>query len=275
MRSRLFRSSLCLILILALSLPALAAAEIKDVPPNHWAYSAVQKLLEKGYLSLYQDGTFRGDKAVDRYTFAVVVARLISEMAALGSGQPATDKVASEDLQLLRKLTTEFRDELVQLATTDESIQGDLEAAAKEQTVLREDLNKLLVQVYQLQQSTKALAEKDEKLSGELDAVRTQVEENGQAIAGLSQGLEKNRSELGSLRSDLEALQTKIDDEVLTRTSGTYVRQQSMEKELQKLSQEFESYRRSSEAELEDLKKENQWLFIGMIGSILLSFVLN
>ncbi len=50
-------------------------AQMADVPPGHWAEGAVRALLEKGVLTGFQDGTFRGSQAVNRYQAAVMLYR--------------------------------------------------------------------------------------------------------------------------------------------------------------------------------------------------------
>ena len=50
------------------------SAKLTDVPTDHWAYHAVATLVNKGYLAVYEDGTFQGTRAVDRYTLAVTLA---------------------------------------------------------------------------------------------------------------------------------------------------------------------------------------------------------
>ncbi len=283
MGKRLIAVFVSSLLVLTLCLPTYAAIEIRDVPTGHWAYSAVQRLLDKGYLSLYQDQTFRGENPVDRYTFAVVVARIISEMAILSptsaAPAPATEK---QDQELLKQLTTEFRDELVQLATVDESLRNNLVAASKEITVLREDLNKILVQVYQLQQSIAALAGTSDELGQRLSSLETDHQKDVRDLQVLSDEVTQLKTEINRLNSDnlrleqeISGLETKIDEEVLTRASGTFIRQQSMEKDLQRLAQEFESYRRNSEAEIADLQTKNQWLFMGVVAALLLGIVVN
>ena len=38
----------------------------KDVPASHWAYAAISSAAEKGWVSGYEDGTFRPDRAITR-----------------------------------------------------------------------------------------------------------------------------------------------------------------------------------------------------------------
>lgn len=66
--------------------------------------------MEKGYLTYYQDGTFRGDQPMTRYDAAVLVAKILNEMAL---GSKLTTK---EDVATISNLSKEFRDELVALS---------------------------------------------------------------------------------------------------------------------------------------------------------------
>lgn len=102
----------CLVVALAVATAQTLAqsAAMTDVPKTHWAYEAVEDLVAKGYLELYPDSTFKGDEPVSRYQFAQVIHRVVE---AVESGSVATTQ---EDVDLLRRLTTEFKDELVQLA---------------------------------------------------------------------------------------------------------------------------------------------------------------
>ena len=64
------------ILILSALASANAAEPGDDVPLTHWAYDAVQKLVDLGAITGYPDGSFSGDRVMTRYEFAVALARL-------------------------------------------------------------------------------------------------------------------------------------------------------------------------------------------------------
>lgn len=49
----------------------------KDLPPNHWAYPSVRKLVSAGIISGYKDGTFKGKKGVSRYALASILVKFI------------------------------------------------------------------------------------------------------------------------------------------------------------------------------------------------------
>jgi hypothetical protein len=110
--------------------------QIADLPPGHWAYEAVKKLVDKGYLALYDDGTFRGTFPVDRFTLATVVAKLL---VAMEEGPEPADLA---DAELLRKLTNEFRSELVLLATKDKELAARVQQLEEKQLILSEELTK-------------------------------------------------------------------------------------------------------------------------------------
>jgi len=48
-----------------------------DVPWDHWAYDAIADLYDAGLLEGYPDGTFKGNRCLTRYEFAMALARLL------------------------------------------------------------------------------------------------------------------------------------------------------------------------------------------------------
>lgn len=54
-----------------------------DVPENHWAYTYVKTLADKGYLKGYPDGEFKGNRALTRYEYAAII------YCALQNGAPS------------------------------------------------------------------------------------------------------------------------------------------------------------------------------------------
>lgn len=93
------------LLVLVMVAGAFAAANpFADVPTNHWAYDACGQLAARGLVSGYPSGYFRGDKPLTRYEMSSVVARTLAYVD--------TKKVDKQDLELLKKLVMEFKDEL-------------------------------------------------------------------------------------------------------------------------------------------------------------------
>ena len=59
-----------------------------DVPKDHWAYSYVKSLADRGLLEGYPDGEFKGDRTMTRYEFAAIIYR------ALQNGAPIDNDMA-------------------------------------------------------------------------------------------------------------------------------------------------------------------------------------
>lgn len=53
-----------------------------DVAENHWAYTYVKKLAERGLLEGYPDGEFKGSRTLTRYEFAAIFERALENGAA-------------------------------------------------------------------------------------------------------------------------------------------------------------------------------------------------
>lgn len=68
-------------LVLAVAAPVLAGP-FSDVPQDHWAYSALEKLQATGILTGYADGTFQGKNTLTRYEIAVIVSKILDQVAA-------------------------------------------------------------------------------------------------------------------------------------------------------------------------------------------------
>lgn len=229
-RNRLPAQFACVILafVMALAAPCSGlAAEIKDVPKDHWAYQAVKLLVDKGYLAVYGDGTFQGTKPVDRYTLAVVIAKILKEIETGRAG------ATPEDVELLRKLSGEFREELVAVSTEMGVFKKSLDDQGKSQAVMREDLARLTFTQQQMKSEVekmiadiavatqKAVAEAgakaeeaDRKLGTRIDALSTRIAatEKGIDEAGakaeeadkkLASRIDENQAHIGRLADDV------------------------------------------------------------------------
>ena len=82
--------------------------EFPDVPKDHWAYSYVKSLADRGLLEGYPDGEFKGDRSMTRYEFAAIIYRALqngapidSDMAkAIGEFEPEINRI--KDLDRIR-----------------------------------------------------------------------------------------------------------------------------------------------------------------------------
>ncbi|TDO95113.1 S-layer family protein [Halanaerobium saccharolyticum] len=72
--------TIALILIVALAMPAFGQS-FSDVPSDHWAYDAINKLVAAGIVEGYPDGEFKGSQNMTRYEMAVMVSRALDQIA--------------------------------------------------------------------------------------------------------------------------------------------------------------------------------------------------
>ena len=66
-----------IIFLTAAVLPA-GAQSFSDLPANHWAYDAINKLVEAGIVEGYPDGEYKGQRTMNRY-------EMESELRVLGA----------------------------------------------------------------------------------------------------------------------------------------------------------------------------------------------
>jgi hypothetical protein len=125
-----------------------------DVPPDHWAYQAIQELAADGYIKGYPDGSFKGNRPMTRYEIAVLTDRAVSAIkAAIVQGQT----VSGNDIAALRKLAAAFPVDL-------KNVQAQL-AAEKQQAAA-------------LQQATTTLGTNANAIKSELDASQNSYRQN-------------------------------------------------------------------------------------------------
>jgi len=101
------------------SFPSLAATNpFMDVPNGHWAYDSIAQLAAKGFLSGYPDGTYKGAQPMTRYSAASATARVLAAMDA--------EKADRQDVEMLKRLVVEFKDELDALGVKVNKVDGRL-----------------------------------------------------------------------------------------------------------------------------------------------------
>jgi hypothetical protein len=104
------------ILLVAISTSCSAATNpFADVPASHWAYDAISQLAARGVISGYPDGSFKGSQPSTRYELASVIARSLAKVDA--------EKASQQDIEMLKRLVVEFRDELTTLGVKNEGIE--------------------------------------------------------------------------------------------------------------------------------------------------------
>ena len=117
------KALVAVVVVLAMALPAFAANPFVDVPQNHWAYDALSQLSAKGVIQGYPDGTFKGQRPLTRYEFAVAIAKMLANVDAT--------KASKEDVSMLKKLVVEFKDELDALGVKVDELAGKVDSLQK------------------------------------------------------------------------------------------------------------------------------------------------
>lgn len=260
---KLYFLSFSLILVLILATNA-GAADFKDIPRDHWAYNSVKTLVEKGLLSLYEDGTFRGKDKVTRYELAELVARILDNIYN-GKGQ-----ASKQDLDMLRKLSLEFRNELVDLAKKQEYFIQRIEELKQKNLIQNEDIGKVneklievennitqiidnILVIKQLEEEINSLNSKIEMLEEELNETNNRISDGEEKIIDLKDQLSN------SLYQDLEDQQ-----------SINLTKIHSLQSEVNELKNQL----LTNNTEIEKLKKENEnyrMYLMGVAGLVLLS----
>jgi len=137
--------------LLVWALPAVAGP-FTDVPTDHWAYDAIDKLQAEGFVEGYPDGTFRGNRSFTRYEMAMVVARiwdrLVYELGTLETPDMegyATDADLQDVIAMIEDLRNEFRDELDTLGMRVDDLEGRMSEAENRLSYLEDALSQVQI----------------------------------------------------------------------------------------------------------------------------------
>jgi len=164
-------ASAALISIMLASTPAFAQGPFADVPSDHWAYQAVDKLQKRGIVIGYPDMTYGGKRPMTRYEFAIAISRLLDLIDKLPQGGGTSppppdltpyalktdlDKYALksdlagyaklEDVATLRKLVEEFRSELVAFGVDLDAVKKRLDDLEKRVKAIEEELKRVRIE---------------------------------------------------------------------------------------------------------------------------------
>ena len=93
-----------------------ASNPFNDVPADHWSYDAIEMLAKDGVIEGYGDGTFQGDKLMNRYEMAEIVAK-------------AAEKYGTVDLKdkgVINKLEREYAQELKDMEVRLTAVESDV-----------------------------------------------------------------------------------------------------------------------------------------------------
>ncbi|BAZ90819.1 carbohydrate-selective porin OprB [Raphidiopsis curvata NIES-932] len=108
-----------------------SVSQFRDVQPRDWAFQALQSLVERyNCIAGYPDGTFRGNRTLNRFEFAASLNACLERVSELIASSTA-DAVKKEDLATLQRLQEEFSAELATLRGQVDALEartGELEA---------------------------------------------------------------------------------------------------------------------------------------------------
>ena len=172
--------------------PASASAPqvptLTDVPAGHWAKDAIDRLVSRGIILGYPDGTYRGTQNLTRYEAAVIIARLLDQIR---TGEVNPGSIAPADLTALQNAIQELAADLTALGVRV----SDLE----ENAVSRDDFARLEARVEELatangdaaavaglKSQIDDLTSRVDELSSNYDALRADVDDNASSIAALN-----------------------------------------------------------------------------------------
>lgn len=198
------------ILVLLIFTTGALAQQFDDVPRDHWAYDSVQTLAERGYLSLYSGEDFNGEEALTRYEMAEIIANVLDNTV----GGTSAENLSEEDVDVIRELSLEFRDELVTVAERQKDFEERLNSIEDNNQIQNEDISNINVELAEMKEDVDKVSNLEESVS-EIDSQIASLEEELTAIKedGVSgeklQELEDNQS-VNMTR--IEELENRIDE---------------------------------------------------------------
>ncbi|WP_407540978.1 S-layer homology domain-containing protein [Deinococcus radiomollis] len=195
---------------------------LTDVPAGHWAKDAIDKIVAKGIILGYPDGTFRGTQNLTRYEAAVIIARLLDQIATgtvtTTTGQATT--VTGDDLAALQNAVQELAADLAALGVRV----TDLEA----NSVSQDDFARLEARVEALGTATAPAGDtaaldaltaqiadvnaRVDDLQANYDGLRADVDDNASSIAALNDLTVLLNNDILGLQDRVSAVETTIPD---------------------------------------------------------------
>jgi predicted porin len=159
-----------LISVAGLSLiTGLTFAQMRDVPPGHWAYQSIEQLVQLGIIEGFPDGTFRPNRTMTRAEFAQAIARAYRNI--------------DERLRALDRRISEIRPQGGQQVDT---------------SALERQINELRAQIEELK-----------KLNEAIQTLQRLAQTFQQELAGLGVDVDTLKRDFASLRARVEALEGK------------------------------------------------------------------
>ena len=154
-----------IVLLLLFVSVGMMAQSFKDVPVNHWAYEAVERLSKIGIIEGYPDGTFKGLENMNRYQLTVALSRTL-DYTEKNLVAPLAQRVATLE-QKINTLSTspaipsadlqELQNRLNTVANNVSTVQNRLDSISSNVSNLQSTVTRLDNSVKELQNSYELL----------------------------------------------------------------------------------------------------------------------
>jgi len=168
---RTLKYALSAVLSAGMILPVFAAQDnFPDVPDNHWAFEALQRLKKDGLLVGYPDGLFRGGRPASRYELAVAIHAVYTNLKSVTDGLDSQIKAlgdklngvaSTSDVQNLRDALTalqnevngmkSYGDDIANLKKLADTFQKELQSLGVDVEALKKDLGDISDRVKKLE----------------------------------------------------------------------------------------------------------------------------
>ena len=137
--------------------PAMAqGGPFSDVPSDHWAYGAVEKLQSQGIVIGYPDKTYGGPRPMTRYEFAIAISRLLDKIPVIPADVATKGDIEALRAQLagfatkaevdeLRRLINEFRSELERLGQDVKTLNDRVNALDSRVSLIEQEMKRVRI----------------------------------------------------------------------------------------------------------------------------------
>ncbi|MDD4337045.1 MAG: S-layer homology domain-containing protein [Firmicutes bacterium] len=210
---RLSIAAVSVILALSLVSSAVLAAPVtvRDVPKDHWAYEAVNLLVEKGYMGVYEGGEFCGDDPVNRYLLAFVTAKLLHDVEA------GRTSLSEDDMRIVRETSTILREQLAVITARLKEVEDATDLAISEAAIAKNTTAEMSLKYMQLE---RAVEEERKQLLAEIEKSASASDQKLTAVFG---DLKKQNQEVETrLGQEIAEIMARADSvESLARTTAS------------------------------------------------------
>ncbi|MDN5341676.1 S-layer homology domain-containing protein [Oceanotoga sp. DSM 15011] len=221
---------LIITMVLTLAFGSAFAQTFKDVPVNHWAYDAVQKISSIGILEGYPDGTFKGMDTVNRYQLTLTVSRTIDytqqnliaplaekisqldkKVSSMSSGN--TSSASNSEVNALSVRVNKVENSLNQLQSSYELLSyatvkiDELESKVKDMTnssINQDSISNINTRLARMENENNALLENIQNLSSANTSIQSKLN-------NVSNETYSNQKEIERINTLLSNLNSKID----------------------------------------------------------------